>query len=48
MSLNDIVDIEKSDEIYSITFVADDFQIISMKDSRSTLIINGALSEYWY
>ena len=51
MSLNnDIVEIEKSDRVCSLTFVADDFSglfsqtsVFSIKHLRSAQIINGAL-----
>ena len=52
---NDVVDIRNSNGITSPTFVVDDFSelflhqsIISIKDSRSESIINGALSDLWY
>ena len=56
MSLNDhIEDIEKTDEIYSLNFVVDDFSILflhptifTIKDLRSAYIINGALSDWRY
>ena len=56
MSLNDhIGDIEKTDGIYSLNFVVDDFSILflhptifTIKDSRSSYIINGALSDWRY
>ena len=50
---DDIVDIEKPDEIYSPTFVVDEFlglflhlSIFYIKHSRSAYIINGALSDF--
>ena len=56
MFLNDdIIDIEKSDGICSLTFVVNDFSelflhtsVFSIKDSKSSQIIRGVLSEFWY
>ena len=54
MLLNEnIVDIEKPDGIYLLTFFVDEFSglflhpsIFSIKHSRSAEIINGALSDF--
>ena len=56
MFLNDkIVDIEKPGRIYLLTFIVNDLSglflhstIFSIKHSRSTYIINEALSDFWY
>ena len=54
MLLNDdIVDIEKADEIWLLTFVADEFSglllhpsIISIIHLKSAWVVNGALSDF--
>ena len=50
-----MVDIEKLDGICSLTFVMSEFSglflypsVFSIKHSRSSWIINGALSGFWY
>ena len=52
---DDIVDNEKPDGICSLTFVVDEFSglffhpsIFPIIHSRSALIMNGALSDFWY
>ena len=56
MLLNEnIVDIEKTDGICSLTFIVDESSglflhrwIFSIIHSKSSLLINRALSDFWY